>query len=182
MSEIRTKREFYRLWEAGVLGNKLRTWRDPSFAYASGAPTLGLREVGASGGGKLSIVERADLLAEASKWNDEGRRYVICEAAPDRLATIQGEVMRAETGWAGTLGFVKDGKRMRESMRDGDLAPMAGLAVLDLLRRHLDPNSLDDLYSLLDAYPDAVVELTSYSVAVGELPRRNTIFWEVRNY
>lgn len=185
--EIRTKAEFYRLWEAGVLGNKLRTWRDPQAAQASGVPTVGIRYADPRGGGtpKFTICENPGIPAMWDEWLREGydhRGMVVCEAAPDLLATIQGEVCRDVWGWHGLLGRVTGGKRMRDSMRDGDLKPCHGVQVLDLLHRFMDPSSRDDLEGLLEIYPAATVEFTCYSVDVGFLPNRNTIFWEVRNY
>jgi len=50
------------------------------------------------------------------------------------------------------------------------------------LDRFMDPSSRDDLEQLFDLYPDATVEFTCYQMDLGTIPRRNTIFWEVRNY
>jgi hypothetical protein len=179
--EIRTKAEFYRLWEAGCLGNKLRTWRDPAEAYRSGAPVVGFREIGKAGGGKLQIVCREAIVPTAHDWRMDGRAYMICEAAPDERGTIQGEVMRGVGGWRGTLGL-STGLRMREAAARGLLVPRAGAAVVALMDRYMDPSSRDDVEDLLELYPDAVVEFTCYECMVGSLPGRNTIIWEVRNY
>lgn len=179
--QIRSKADFYRLWEAGVLGNKLRTWRDVDQAFSSGVTPIGFREVGKAGGGKLDIVDRSLLAETAARWRAESRTFVLCEAAPDQLATIQGEVCRTVGGWHGLLGRVFNGRRMRDSMAAGDLRPCQGVQVVDLLDRFMDPASRDDLNGLLEIYPDATVEFTCYSVDVGFL-NRNTIFWEVRNY
>ncbi len=54
------------------------------------------------------------------------------------------------------------------------------MLIADVAR--LDPSSRDDLEALLELYPDATVELTSYDVDVGVLPYRNTIVGEVRHY
>lgn len=51
-----------------------------------------------------------------------------------------------------------------------------------LLRKHLNPSTLDDLGILLDKYPDAVVELSATESEFGTVPGRNAIIWEVRNY
>lgn len=179
--EIRTKREFFELWEAGLLGNKLRTWRDWREAYASGVSPVGFRQIGRAGGGRLDIVGHDQIPGMADTWAKAQLPYMICEAAPDERATIQGEVCRTVGGWAGLLGHVREGRRMRESMAAGDLVPVQGLQVLDLVNRYMDASSRDDLDALLEIYPDASVEFTCYTVKVGFL-QRNTIFWEVRNY
>ena len=56
--QIRSKAEFFRLWEAGVLGNRTNLWRDPQDAYDSGAPEIGFREIGRAGGGAWEKVPR----------------------------------------------------------------------------------------------------------------------------
>ena len=180
--EIRTKAEFFRLWEAGCLGNRLQVWRDAGDAYDSGVETMGLRQVGVAGGGRFEMTTHAQVLEVAQRWRREGRQFMICEAAPDEAGTIQGEVARAVGGWVGLLGPVLEGRRMRDSIRDGHLRPCRGAQVVDLLTRFMDSSSRDDLDALFELYPDATVEFTCYSKLVGALPGRNTIFWEVRNY
>ncbi len=186
MTEIRTKREFFQRWEAGELGNKLRTWRTPAEALASGCTPVGFRQIGTAGGGKLDIVPREEISATADRWRSEGRQFMICEAAPDHRATIQGEVCRptrgSRGGLCGIIGRVINGRRMRDSIAAGDLKPVGGAQVSVLLSTYMDANSRDDLDALLERYPDAAIEFTCYEISVGCYPRRNTIFWEVRNY
>lgn len=55
-------------------------------------------------------------------------------------------------------------------------------AAVALLLNHLNPNSLDDLYILLDKYPEHVVELSATEQQFGTVPGRNAVIWEVRNY
>ena len=179
---IATKAEFFRLWEAGVLGNKLRTWRDPQAAQSSGVPLVGFRQVGIAGGGAFEMTPNDQILAVASRWQSLERPFIVCEAAPDHLGTIQGEVCRTYRGLEGYLAFITNGQRMRDSMREGALRPVRGVQVLDLLARYMDPSSRDDVDALLDLYPDATIEFTCYRQDVGCLPARNTIFWEVRDY
>lgn len=184
-SEIRTKREFFELWEGGFLGNRLRTWRDWREAHASGCSPVGFREIGKAGGGKLDIVGHDQIQGMAEEWKRAGRSYMICEAAPDQHATIQGEICRTVGPWgggyAGLLGRVVNGRRMRDSIAAGDLKPVTGLAAKVIIDTYMDPGSRDDLEALLEIYPDASVEFTCYTKNVGFL-NRNTIFWEVRNY
>lgn len=182
MAQIRTKAEFFQLWEAGLLGNRLRIWRDPAVALQEGADVVGLREVGRGGGGAYAPATRATLAAVCQEWRAAGREFMICEAAPDHRATIQGEVCRTVGGLGGLLGRVVGGKRMRDSLRDGDLKPVRGAQVQAILATYMDPSSRDDLEALLDRYDGATVEFTCYELNVGMLRGRNTIFWEVRNY
>lgn len=179
---IRTKAQFFRLWEQGLLGNKLRTWRSPEEAVASGVPIVGFRQIGQTGAGAFEMATNAEILGVAERWRAAGREFMVNEAAPDHLGLIQGEVCRLADGWHGLIGRVVNGKRMRDSIRDGDLRPCKGVQVIDLLNRFMDPASRDDLDALLDLYPGHTVEFTCYSVDVGFLPGRAAIMWEVRLY
>jgi hypothetical protein len=187
--EIRSKKEFYRLWESGCLGNKLRTWRDPRDAQRSGVPVVGFRYSDPKGGGApwWGVVDNkgiVDRFNEIVLTGFDPRYLVVCEAAPDERATIQGEVCRAlgYAGLSGLIGAVVNGRRMRDSIAAGDLKPRTGSEVAVLLNTYMDPNSRYDLEQMLDLYPDAAVEFTCYAINVGDLRNRNTIFWEVRNY
>lgn len=177
--KIESKAEFFRLWNLGVLGHKLLTWTDPKEALASDAPIIGVRQVGAAGGGRLDIVPKAEIPGILRSWTNEGLKYVLCEAAPDELGTLQGETCRTFRGWEGTMGLSR-GLRMREAMKAGLLLPRSPAVTRFLLRTYLSPASLDDLDAILDLYPDSVVEFTCYDLDFGR--GRNTIFWEVRNY
>jgi hypothetical protein len=179
--QIKTKAQFYALWEAGRLGNKLRTWRDPAEAYSSGVPLVGFREVGKAGGGKFSMAKREDIVATAHDWRMDGRQFMICEAAPDHRGTVQGEVCEMPgLGLVGMLGLSK-GLRMRDAIAQGLLVPRGLAATRLIVRRYMDEGSQAELDRLLADYPGAAVEFTCYEIPVGERDL-NTIFWEVRHY
>jgi hypothetical protein len=57
-----------------------------------------------------------------------------------------------------------------------------GSAASVLLRSVLNENSHDDLMTLVDLYPDHVVELSALNVCFGTVPGRNAVIWEVRKY
>jgi hypothetical protein len=181
MAEIKTKAQFYRLWEAGLLGNRLQVWRRAEDAHASGVPSVGFREIGAAGGGRLDIVGRDLIFQTAAEWTAAKRPYMICESAPDHRATVQGEVCEVPgLGLRGMLGY-SAGLRMRDAIAQGKLLNR-GLAETRLIvRRYLDERSQDTLERLLREYPGAAVEFTCYDIPVGA-ERTNTIFWEVRHY
>jgi hypothetical protein len=112
-------------------------------------------------------------------WKSEGRNFIMDDSVPNDKQTLMGEVCRSYRGWEGLLGMTKE--PMRPAIRKGLLKPMKGAVVPHLLRTYMDPSSLDDLYDILDLYPDATVEFSCFSVPVGVL-QRPTMFWEVRNY
>lgn len=71
---------------------------------------------------------------------------------------------------------------MRATAAAGLFRSYSGSAVLALVDEFMDPASRTDLDALLELYPDATIEFACFPCAVGVIPSRNTIFWEVRNY
>lgn len=189
--EIRSKEEFFRLWEQGVLGNRTRLWRNSHDAFDWGFqqrikkgldPEIGFRELRKSGAGsgKWEKVNWNSVLSTAKQWQAEGRNFIMDDTAPNDKTTLCGEICRTFRGLEGTLGVTGCG--MREAIKKGLLLPRSGATVLALLDRYMDDNSREDLNILLDLFPDATVELSCFTVDVGVFPNRNTLFWEIRNY
>lgn len=182
MNVIDSKREFFRLREHGCVGNQLRMWTSISDVLQSDAEWIGFRELRTGAGSGLHEVVRRFAAYETNiRWFQEGRRFIIDEAAPDHLVQLQGEVCRTIRGWEGSLA-IRSGVRMREAMSAGLLKPMVGLVVPTLLDHFVDPASRDDIDVLLQMYPEATIEFAAYSCNLGFLPGRNTLIWEVRNY
>jgi hypothetical protein len=180
--EIRTKTEFFRLWNAGALGFKLRTWDNVEDAIASGVALVGFRQIGTAGGGRFEMATPSTMRDVAARWRADGITFMVCEAAPDEKGTIQGEVCRGLRGWEGYLGPVIDGRRMRDSLRDGHIKPRSASETLVMVNTFMSAPSRDDLDALLELYPDATIEFTCYGDHDFDGHGRNTIFWEVRNY
>lgn len=180
--EIRSKAEFFRLWNSGALGYKLRTWDTYLDLAASDSipPVVGIRQIGAAGGGAFWVGPTTEVAAQCAEWHAAGRKFMICEAAPDENGTIQGEVCRGLRGLEGYLGL-SGGLRMRDAMARGLLRHRSYVETLALLDSYMSPSSRDDLDALLDLYPDATVEFTCFGSHNFDRGR-NTIFWEVRNY
>lgn len=180
--EIRSKREFYRLWHAGLLGNRPHVFTNIHDALALGAPTVGFREVGGGAhGGKFELVPRSEALATAARWDAEGRKYSLDSAVPNPEVTLIGEVCQT---WRGLEGFlaIRSKLPMRATAAAGLFRSYQGLTVHLLLREFMDPSSRDDLDALFDLYPDAAVEFACFPHNLGIFPHRNTVIWEVRNY
>lgn len=57
-----------------------------------------------------------------------------------------------------------------------------GTAARLLLRKHLNANSLDDLWILMDRWPEHVYEFSATESCLGSVPGRNAVVWEVRAY
>lgn len=213
MSQIRSKRQFYTLWRAGVLGNRTLLWDSVSEAldWLPRLDKFGFREIGKTGGGAWELSPRAAAEATAERWKAAGRTFVIDGSVPNDKAVLQGEVCRTELGLQSFLcvreelardirialrscyALLSNPEGWREPLGPG-LPPMRKsmgyqyhrhrgyLQTKLLLDAYLDASSRDDLEILLEQYPDAAIEFTTFSINVGVLPHRNTIFWETRNY
>jgi hypothetical protein len=178
------KDTFYKLSRYGCFGNQLRVW-DTAEEFTSSGYTgdIGLRYVGATGGGvwlgnQIShdcAVAVRDIVCEQEGLDPQDYRF--CEAAPDHLLTIQGEVQRGI--WGLDLRYSTLQMNMRNALAK-EQHHANGLAALLLLREHLSPASYDDLDILLDWFDGHVVEFAAFSTCVGDTPGRNTLIWEVR--
>ena len=174
--EIRTKKTFYRLWHSGLLGNRPHTWHTVEALRRSGwTGRVGIRSVERGGPSQYHLTVE-DALTAARDWPCQP---TFSEALPDHLLLLQGEVARLETGMHLTYSTER-GLTMREAMRRPLVA--TGITAKVILEACLWPASFEELTCLLDDYPDAVVEFGAHECAVGVLPHRNTIIWEVRNY
>jgi len=181
--KIISKKQFFDMWRAGVLGNRTRLWNDPVKCFEESTDlnikTIGFREVGKTGGGAWEKVPLEKMLITARKWKDAGRTFILDDGCPDEKRTIQGEICRTELGLYGYLD-TKSILPMRPAIAAGHMRSCSYATCIALLDRYMDASSRDDLEMLLELYPDHVIEFTSFSVDVGVFPNRNTLFWETR--
>lgn len=180
--EILSKREFYRLWHAGLLGNRPHVFTNIDDALRSGVPQVAFREVGGGAhNGQWELVPRSAARATALRWDAEGRRYSLDSAVPNQEVALIGEVCQTWRGLEGLLA-IRSKLPMRATAAAGLFRSYRGLMVQLLLREFMDPSSRDDLDALFDLYPDAAVEFACFPHNLGIFPHRNTVIWEVRNY
>jgi hypothetical protein len=185
--KIVNKGQMHMLYQTGRFGNKLRSWNHMHhFTLQVPADTTDrfcLRYRGDNPGRWSAYnLSRDDVFVAAEKWRTEGANPLLIavnEVAPDDQLLIQGEIARSIRHYD-LMYSTKPGLRMNEIRLDPSYA--SGRTAVALLKRYLDPASYDDLQLLLDTYEDAVVEFSTYAVDLGDIPRRNTVFWEVRNY
>jgi|GEM_PF-6946801 len=177
--KISSKREFFEKWKQGLLGNATRLWWDPNEAWASDAKEFGFREHRA-GGGTWERVPRDSFWETVTIWRIAGRTFTMDDVCPDEHQTIQGEICRTFRGLEGYIGASH--LPMRKAMAAGILRHRSSLETLVLINEFMDPSSRDDVDAFFELFPDATIEFTCFSVNVGNIPNRNTLFWEVRNY
>lgn len=173
MATISSKKQFYKLYLAGCLGNKLRTFAYPSELRDS-------RYYGTVTARSTSEHDKTCLYR--LPWQEAIHlpgHFCFNESAPDDQLLIQGEVM-----WTpGGLYLQYSTERsipMRYALLTAKTA--SGLRAKLILEHFLTLASYEELMGLLERYPDAVVEFSTYDKCLGNLPHRNTIIWEVRNY
>lgn len=186
---IDTKRDMYALLESGALGNTAITcslkeaegWFtgevEPDYPlYAIRYKRPDCRQW------QCYDIPAENVWPTICDYLSEGAKSDLINVTPmmpDDKIVVQGEVARSAThGWSFRVS------RMRRPMRIalGSLDEHHGAGYWTVLKTVMDPSSYDDLQSLFDLYPDATVEFSVYSCHLGNIPHRNTIIWEVRNY
>jgi hypothetical protein len=175
MNVIPNKATYYRLWRAGVLGNRPKTWATADDLRASGyAQPIVMRstQVGWKTLYGISVEEALRLApgVQGATFN---------ELLPDAEIVLQGEVMRTWRGLELTYSFAPYPMKIALAK-----APCyaVGLVAKLLLDTWLWPASRDDVDAFLDLYDGHAIEFTAYGIAVGDQPHRNTLIWEVRRY
>lgn len=180
---LASKKEMYPLYEAGRFGNRLQSWPTVSAFQQSGYDKLVVLRYKGKGGQWCKYgVEPNDVPNVVAQWASEGAdSSLVCvnEMAEDHLILLQGEVMRSLDFIY--LRYTTVPKPMRVALKEGE-CHARGLAAVKLLRDTMDPQSYDEMWQLLDDFDGAVIEFSVWSKDVGDCPRRNTVFWEVRHY
>ena len=170
MKAVANKQEMYKLLRSGAFGNTARSWSSYAELLASDYRGLvGVRSL-VTGGPFLAHVPFDKVPKTANNYS---------EMQDDSNILLQGEIYRSEMGLY--LYASKVQRHMRLALAEGGESFWLSRARVKL-QTALWPSDYDDLMLLLDEYPESVVEFSAYSRAVGNIPNRNTIIWEVRNY
>jgi hypothetical protein len=181
---LTAKAHTYALYHAGILGNKALTWSSYEEILRSGWK------------GKVCMRSRKGIdrkkvkynltlektKEEILKWEAEGisrESITFNQAMPDENLVIQGEVMHGLYDLDLTYSTIK--KPMNLALIEKPKIA-TGIEARVLLRDLLWAPSYSDIETLLCIFPDHVVEFSAYDTPVGNLPGRNAVIWEVRNY
>jgi hypothetical protein len=188
IAPVFTKQRNYDLWQGGVYGTKLRSWRTFYAYQLSGFPgRVVLRQ--------LSVGADAiayDLTPTQSLWVyremtdnlgiDPGQ-IMVNEMAPDHLSLLQGEYLNDVINDQVTpLFYSRSPLSMRMALHSPDRKHATGLVANTILRELMTPGSWDDWCTLLENFPKHVLEVSIYDCEVGDIPGRNALVWEVRRY
>jgi hypothetical protein len=184
MEAVRNKRAFYGRWLAGEFGNRPRAWDDEADLAASGYEgRCSIRYKRPDGGRwKRFGVAAAAVPAELDRLVAAGAErhlFTFNESMPDGRLVVQGELARGPWGLSLRYDTVP-GRSMPEAMAAG--REVTGVAAVVVLRHLLDPDDLDAVAGLADRHEGHVVEFGAYEVAVGVVPGRRAVIWELRAY
>lgn len=188
---ISTKPKMYRLLSAGALGNTLPVWysvesweADPGTAAYR---LWGIRSVSKAGDPRMRLNvpagEVADLYRE---WYPSGGGSI--SPMIDRYAVLRAEVFENDFGhpFGLSLFYVPPGLACPADPWRGSFRKSGrhahGAAAVAIMKAYLWPSDYEDVRALLERYPGHVVEFSACDRAVGVIPHRNTIIWEVRKY
>lgn len=185
---IGDKRTMYELLTSGRLGNTnpswpdCQSWRDDP--RAKFCQSWGVRSSTHAGDRRTAMYVPTHLVKDhARRFGDDA--YNLSPMIDTFLTvTAMLEVHDSDAGLVvGCVAHPPKGIPWRWAMSSrGCFFEEEGVTARMLLRRFLNPNSLDDLYQLLEAYPGHVVELSATEQEYGTHPGRNAVVWEVRDY
>ena len=106
------------------------------------------------------------------------------ESAPDDHLLIQGEIIYQPDSRVYPdnylLLYSTEKTQMKFALKNAKTA--SGLKVRIMLEHLMTESSWEDLLDLMEKYPESVIEFSTYDICLGNLPGRNTIIWEVRDY
>lgn len=190
MPAITTKAEMYRLLAAGKLGNAIPQYFSLGEWMSSpdhGRYDLwGIRSMAAGGDRRMRLnVPTGEVARLWSLWYPHGGGNI--SPMIDRHAVLRGHVHESDVEPFGlTLWYVPPGKVVEADPWRGSFREYGrhahGAAARLILDQYLWPADRDDLADLLARYPGHVVEFTAADRAIGLVPVRNTVVWEVRLY
>lgn len=183
---ITRKRQMYEALGAGRFGNTTRSYRTVEEWLCSADyqryEWWGIRSLVPGGPCRLNC-PRSEVAATAARPEFQAAGVDI-SLMIDRLAvvTLSAEVYDSPTGLlVYGIEYPPRGGSWRADMPSRG-REYRGLAARLLLRQHLWPSSLEDLWAVFERWPGHVYECSAFDRAVGTVPGRNAICWEVRRY
>ncbi len=193
--KIKSKSEFYKLYNNYLLGNRPLAWDNLKDAIKSNHKgTATIRDARGTKRGDINallpmFLVPIDKLKETVKQLEEKgisqNSMKFNQSMPDEHLTIQGELLKNHEGI--NLLYTHIPKPMNIALKEQTFHAH-GLKAELILKHFLWPSSYEEIISLLDFFShedsssSSVIEFSSYSIPVGHLPGRNTVIWEVRDF
>lgn len=189
-NKVKTKRDMYKRLIAGEFGNTIVQFTDMFQWMRSDEfrryDYWGVRSM-VPGGPCYLNVHYIDVPDKVGKLRDLGIGYNI-SIMIDKVTTV---TLWAEILWDASGCVLRGveyptaklpaGTDWRQGM-PSYASEWHGTAAVARLRRHLNPNSYDDLMILADNYPEHVIEMSACEDCIGTVKGRNGVVWEVRDY
>jgi hypothetical protein len=186
--KIKNKKECYLLYELGFFGNKPLTWRTYEdiidSGYSGDVVIRGRRSINRDKVKyNVSLDEAREKIRELESQGIHESDLAFNQAMPDEHLTIQGELihntMLPPYGLYLLYSMLK--KPMNISLEE-DSHEAYGLQATNLLKSSMTASSFSDMEALMEMFPESAIEFSTYDICVGNIPGRNTVIWEVRNY
>jgi hypothetical protein len=181
--EILTKNDFYSFYYKNPLINKLPMWENYSALLKDNyRGKVGMRYskgIGRKTRFNVSFYKIPKIIKKFEKEGFCGDDISFVMAQPDEKIILLGELKLTEKGIYLMYSQIK--KPMKEALNE-KTEHVFGLRAKFLLEKYLFPQSYSDIETLLELFPESIIEFTAYSIPFGILPNRNTIIWEIRNY
>lgn len=177
---VLTKSDFVRRYQSGEFGNAAPTWGTLEEYLASGYRGLIHIRNRVANADTWYNVRREDARATWNLAISRGyapEQLYVSAMAPTERTLIQGEVQRGVGGL--DLTYTTVAQPMRDALRE-KTQYLHGAQATVLLQFFMNEYSWDWLCTLLDCYPDHVVEFSVYGVEWGTVSGHNTVFWEIR--
>lgn len=185
-NNISSKTTAIHLFKNGMFGNKVKTyWNLEALCKDPNPPRyLGIRYMGVTGANRCQYdIPLKDVKGTWNSWIKDGfeesRMFLNDSDNYDKSLLIQGEVSESERGIELRYSTIK--KKMRDALAEKEEYTY-GIKAKFLLKNFLDPTSYDTIFELLNKYQSHVIEFSCWDKSIGDIPSRNTIIWEVRNY
>lgn len=179
------KRRMYQRLNRGAFGNTIPAFESLTAWQASADyrvyPDWGVRCLVPGDPRMRLYVPTTEVPAYVRQHFPDGRGFNISPMI-DQWCVFKGEVSEcAEPPFGLYLFATTSGAGWREALRQHGRV-WRGVSARIVLQHYLDPPSYDNLCELLALYLGHVVEFSVCDRAVGLIPGRNTVFWEVRLY
>ena len=185
MKKITTKRDNTELLTKGYFGNYPGIWYSVKDVLANCQnETVVIRNFRAE-----SLFQRYNVPLKAvqeliNSWmNEPGFRldniYFNEDIKSDHII-LNAEIVELGEGMYLTYSTMHE--KMRTALKLDSHFLFSDLQIRLFLRGIMDISSYNDLFYLLDNYPEHTIEFSCWEHQVGIIPGRNTIIWEVRKY
>ncbi len=182
--KIQTKQEMYEAQMSYKLGNCLRIWQGiDQVRRSSYDGPIAIRSL-VPGHRMLTHIDEKDLETITHEYLKkeclQQEQIIYSEMAAPSMGIkrlLNAEVMRTEVGLY--VQWCDENIRMPEAMKKAKVS--TGTTAKLVLEHFLDPCDYDDITTLLDMYPDSVIELSVLDKNVGWAGRKMLV-WEVKNY